>query len=174
MAYAFQEKGGVDGYKQQPGDKSGYTGNVSLKNCKEIQRLILRDYPGLYAQNRPNVPCKKGFSKIMAFIAPNRDFHFYRMDDDGFWSHKRGLTKVMTKDACNKKIADPLKSCRNFDEELNYTLSCGTYCARSKTKSKLNKNKKTSIHKKKKNGGVQKQSASKVRRSAPRSRRRQT
>ena len=183
MAYAFQERGKVDGYKQQPGDKSGFRGNVNLKNCTDIRRLILRDYPGLYAQNNPKIPCKKGFSKIMAFIAPNRDFHFYRMDNNGLWSHKRGLTKVMTKDACDKNITDPRRSCRKFDEELNYTMSCGTYCTKSKLKRKIKNRKDTNVTNTQKkqgkektntNGKVQKQGAAKVRRSAPRPRRRQT
>lgn len=132
MAYAFQERGSKDYYKQQPGDKSGYAGDVDLSSCTDIRRLIKRDYPDLYAADAKATPCKKGYSKIAVFVAPNRDFHFYRMDSDGFWSHKRGLTKVTRKDACNNPIRDPRQSCRRFDSDLNYRLACGTFCTKSR------------------------------------------
>lgn len=167
MAYAFQEKGTKDYYKQQPGDKSGYTGDVDLKNCKDIRRLIRRDYPDLYPANTKAKPCKPGYSKIAVFVAPNRDFHFYRMDSSGFWSHKRGLTKVTTVDACDKPIRDPKKSCRKFDAELDYRLACGTFC----TKSKLKKNNSSSPDK---HGRVPGKSPKKTPKRAPRPRRRQT
>lgn len=35
------------------------------------------------------------------------DYHWYRLDDDGTWSHKPGQTKITKKDYGGNAIADP-------------------------------------------------------------------
>lgn len=137
MAYAFDENWQNNYYKQQPGNKSKqFSTNLNLSSCKDLKKRIIVDYPGTYElknKNR-NSACKKGYAKVFAFIAPDRDFHFYRQDSNGYVSHKRGLSNVEIKDACGKRIVDPLKSCRDFGDGLNYKRACGVYCRQVKAK----------------------------------------
>jgi hypothetical protein len=34
--------------------------------------------------------CPDNMTKVYLAIKPNEDYHFYRQNPDGFWSHKRG------------------------------------------------------------------------------------
>ena len=53
----------------------------------------------------------------MLVIWPNRDYHWYRQDADGTWSHKPGSTKVIT------GVVDPVADAR----ERGYTSIVGYY-----------------------------------------------
>lgn len=143
MAYAFGEKNtkAPQGSKQQPGNKYGAKNHVDLSTCGDMTKRILKDYKGTVYQLKkdPYKACKKGYSKVQVAIAPGRDFHFYRQEADGMWTHKRGLTPTSNVDACNKKIIDPMKSCRNFGDDLNYTKMCGTFCRKVADKNRSNK-----------------------------------
>ena len=44
------------------------------------------------------------------FIWPNTNFHWVRLDSNGFWSHKAGGTPVKNVDNTGSKITDPSKS----------------------------------------------------------------
>ena len=138
MSFAFGEKGRKDFYKQQPGNKSGLEGvNFSLKTCDQLVQRVLRDYKKkVYLASSPQAPCKTGYAKVLAFIAKDADFHFYRQEPNGMWAHKRGLTPVTRKDACGKRIANPLKSCRDFGNGYDYSLPCGTFCRKTSTRPK--------------------------------------
>lgn len=143
MAYAFGEKNrkAPIGSKQQPGNKSGNLDHVNLSSCSDIVHRIMQDYKGrVYRLKKENMysPCKKGYAKVQVAIAPNRDFHFYRQERDGYWTHKRGLTPTSDRDACNKKIIDPLKSCRNFGDNLDYNMMCGTFCRKVDSRNRTN------------------------------------
>lgn len=48
------------------------------------------------------------------------DYHWYRKDSNGKWSHKRGLTDVINYDASNKSISNPQKANRNYGGNYNY------------------------------------------------------
>ena len=50
--------------------------------------------------------CPNGSYKI-AFVVSSNDYHFYRQDSDGLWSHKRGLCSVEREDAASHLIIDP-------------------------------------------------------------------
>jgi hypothetical protein len=63
--------------------------------------------------------CPDGYHKIHAFVDPGKDFHFYRQDRDGNWSHKRRMGKVTNRDASGNKIADPSKANRNYSGDNN-------------------------------------------------------
>lgn len=41
--------------------------------------------------------------KVALVIAPGLDYHWYIQNKDGYWSHKRGLSKVTNVDADGKK-----------------------------------------------------------------------
>ena len=129
MAFAFGERGRVDNVKQQPGNKSGLKGvNFPLSNCDELVRRVMKDYKGRVRQLQNTKPCSKGSTKVMAFLAPDEDFHFYRQAPDGYWEHKRGLTPASKLDACGKRIKNPMTACRNYGQGYNYKIPCATFC----------------------------------------------
>ena len=55
------------------------------------------------------------------------DYHFYRQDESGYWSHKDGKNPVKNYDARNKKIVDPYLADRNYKNN-KYTEFCGYFC----------------------------------------------
>lgn len=54
-----------------------------------------------------NITCPPEGHLIALVIWPNVDFHFYRMNRDGMWSHKPGGMPVTNVDNSNRTIADP-------------------------------------------------------------------
>ena len=150
-AFAFGHKGRLDGVKQQPGNQSGLKGiDFPLKSCKDLMQRVERDYKNKMYVGKVGVPCKRGYAKVMPFIAPERDFHFYRQEPDGTWAHKRGLTPVTKVDACGKPILNPRNSCRDFGNGLDYTTACPVVCRKvsSTTNNKKSNNKKSNNNKK--------------------------
>lgn len=122
-------------HKAQPGENRLKVHNdskyIPLK-CGDITNAVLRDAGnGAYKCNDPNKACGKGLTKIMMVIAPGpgaQDFHFYRQDKDGTWSHKQGWGYGPTKlDASGKVITDPRTCNRNYGR-LNYSKVCSTMC----------------------------------------------
>lgn len=59
---------------------------------------------------------------ICLVIWPDEDFHWYRKDADGYWSHKPGSTEATNLDAAGNVIPDP-ETCDRGD----YTVFCGYY-----------------------------------------------
>jgi hypothetical protein len=64
---------------------------------------------------------------VALVIWPNTDYHWYRQDKNGCWSHKPGQTAVRNVDNSGKQIADP-KTCNRGP----YTQFC-TYMITKKT-----------------------------------------
>ena len=65
----------------------------------------------------------------------NTDYHFYRLDDNGKWSHKPGATEAKDTNSSGKKIVAPHMSNRTSSSH-NYSKSCGYFCFK-KSKSKI-------------------------------------
>lgn len=122
-------------HKAQPGEnrlKVHNTMKYVPLTCKDITKAVIRDAGnGAYKCNDPNKSCGKGMTKIMMVISPEpgaQDFHFYRQDKDGTWSHKQGWGYGPTKlDASGKVITDPRTCNRNYGR-LNYSKVCSTMC----------------------------------------------
>lgn len=59
--------------------------------------------------NTPNAKnkCPKEGHLVALVIWPNVDFHWFRKDRSGFWSHKPGSTPVRNVDSSNHAIPDP-------------------------------------------------------------------
>lgn len=83
-------------------------------------------------------PCPDGTYKV-AFVIDNQysngdsftyDYHWYRQNSDGSWSHKPGTTPVRNVDSDNKLIMDPRICDRNSGNGLNYNLFVGFYVVR--------------------------------------------
>lgn len=76
--------------------------------------------------------CPIGTYKI-ALVAdislPYRDFHFYRQDSNGYWSHKQGNGEVINVDGINERITDPKECIRIHPDNpaLNYEVFIGFY-----------------------------------------------
>ncbi len=51
--------------------------------------------------------CPVGTYKV-ALVVSNSDYHWYRQDADGLWSHKRGTTPVKRTDESGELIIDPM------------------------------------------------------------------
>jgi hypothetical protein len=88
----------------QPGDASGkpMTGN----SCAGVQPSAVSD--GLVAASNftTTLAAKKGFY-VALVIWPGQDFHWYRQDKTGCWSHKPGQTAARAIDNKGAAITDP-------------------------------------------------------------------
>ena len=111
--------------KPQPGLFS-HTHNSH--SCKNYKIAIKNDAPNIIFTNF-NKKCPKTFHKIFMAIddKPNGDYHFYRQNNDGTWSHKPGRTDVTTLNAKDKPILNPLVSDRNYIHN-KYTKPCFFAC----------------------------------------------
>lgn len=58
------------------------------------------------------------------------DYHWYRLDDTGRWSHKSAKRPATDLDASDKPITNPETADRTYvrDYTLNYDTFCGYYC----------------------------------------------
>jgi hypothetical protein len=114
--------------RSQPGYASGYP---SLKkkdfNCKEIVKRTLDDNPKMFKTNKKK-SCPAEYYKGAIVVAPGVDYHYYRLNDEGVWTHKPGYKPSTFLDAKNNVIKDPKIADRNYGPELNYTDFCGYTC----------------------------------------------
>lgn len=111
----------------QPGRASGYPAwsNTNGKRCPDIIARIMGDIPEVRLTTFTD-RCPKGFRKIAVVVDPNEDYHFYRQDSDGYWSHKPGATPVTRLDTTGRPIYDPMLATRdNKSSNLNYERFCG-------------------------------------------------
>lgn len=101
-------------------------------------RKMIRNEPGVKADNDPTKPAPEGFIRIGAAIQDKsspgmNDWHFYRQLPDGSWLHKRGSGPVENVDASGKPIIDPQKANRNYPG-CNYDTWVGTMLVPDKPK----------------------------------------
>ena len=75
--------------------------------------------------------CPKDSFKVALVMrlkpADDQDYHWYRQDKDGKWSHKRGDSPAKNVDEKKNPITDP----RDADRE-GYTTFCGCFCVHPK------------------------------------------
>lgn len=116
----------------QPGAASGHKkfSSQKYKTCSDMVGRLLGDNPMLKITSFSS-QCPAGTSKIGLVVDADEDYHFYRQDSNGFWSHKPGGTPVTNKDAKGALIYDPKLADRNYDEKgskLNYNIFCSYMC----------------------------------------------
>lgn len=123
----------------QPGKYSGQGDFHAEKRCFDLFTRLKADMPAIEIA-RAGQPikftdkCPKGYSKIALVVDPKQDYHFYRQDSNGFWSHKPGATAVTNKDTSGRLIYNPELANRDArktaDEKdgLNYNVFCGFMC----------------------------------------------
>jgi len=136
----------------QPGRKSGFPrwSETKGKRCPDLIARLKADIPGLKTIGFTD-KCPAGTSKIALGIAPdncgnemvkrkpcpssrNGDYHFWRQDSNGMWSHKPGGTAVTNLDASGRPIYDPALADRNYGNRLNYKFLCTYLCAPKRQK----------------------------------------
>jgi hypothetical protein len=125
-SYALNDHNESRQQKAIPGtDSSG------LFTCSRLMDGIKLDHPQTYVGTFEK-PCQIGFRKIYAAVADiddsgENDFHFWRQDQDGLWSHKPGSSQPSRLDATNGSIIDPELSDRIFENRA-YVNGCGFFC----------------------------------------------
>ena len=70
-------------------------------------------------------PCRT--HKVFLVVAANDDYHWYREDSDGKWSHKRGGSAISDVDASGNIITDP--SVADYRYPTITYEKCGYLCA---------------------------------------------
>jgi hypothetical protein len=110
--------------RPQPGCYSGYKDNFDAKKvtCNRIEERMMKDNPSI-RKLKKNQPCPIGFYKIMLYVANDgSDYHFFRQDNTGLWSHKDGWRLATNHDSKDKMIHHP-----TLADKGKYTVPCGTY-----------------------------------------------
>ena len=117
----------------QPGRRAGFPrwNEIQGKRCPDLLARLFAEVPGL-SKTTFTQRCPKGKSKIAYVVDPQEDYHFYRQDRDGWWSHKPGATPVKRTDATGRVIYNPELASRNYTDKgsrLDYKYFCGYLCA---------------------------------------------
>jgi len=109
----------------QPGRYSGQM--ASSMTCAQVKAAAMRD--GL--KQRCTLLPQTEYSRwlVALFIAPGRDYHWYRKHTNGFWGHKPGGTAARNYDNSGKLITNPETCDRGVGTYLNYTDFCGYFYA---------------------------------------------
>jgi hypothetical protein len=114
----------------QPGRKSGYPkwSDVNGKRCPDLLARLFGDVPDLKVSSFDK-KCPKHSSKIALVVDEDEDYHFYRQDSNGFWSHKPGATDVTHLDATQRPIYDPQLASKHYENSgLDYNEFCSYLC----------------------------------------------
>jgi hypothetical protein len=107
----------------QPGEQSGWVLASDPYACNQVGDAAEDD--GLTRSDRDS-DCGDPRWKVALVIDPDpadSDFHWYRQDDNGYWSHKPGSTPVRNIDEAGNPIEDPQEADRG-----SYTEFCGYFC----------------------------------------------
>ena len=110
--------------RPQPGQYYGYLDeyNPHPFSCKEIELRMIKDNP-LIKKLKNNQECPNNFYKIALVCASDgSDYHFYRQDNNGLWSHKDGWKLATNKDSKGRIITNP-----ELAERDHLDLFCGYY-----------------------------------------------
>jgi len=101
----------------QPGRGSGQM--YSAIDCGNVESAAQRD--GQVQIPSPNVTPAAGHI-IALVVAPGYDYHWYRRDENGMWSHKPGQTPARNTDNSGRPILSP-ETC----DRGPYTSFCGYF-----------------------------------------------
>jgi len=132
-AYALN----IPGYHGNPGDQY-YAPIFFPPTCKNLISGAKEDgliEPENDIEGSCGGECSKAYHKIQIFLDPKwirGDFHVYRQDEGGLWSHKAGKGGYIDNlDAKGKIIICPINQSRDNTQygERNYPVYCGTLCA---------------------------------------------
>lgn len=117
-----------DGYEARDGCAALSEGVVT--DSKGKARVIECPQP----EEAPHAMCDNDEYNVMLFrgvmgLEFGYDFHFYRQDSNGFYSHQEGKSKATSLDADGKLINDPRSANRkNSDFKAPYDELCSCFC----------------------------------------------
>jgi len=142
FAYAFHHtllpknctKDSCNAAFHQPGIKSGHPrwSEIDGKRCPDLLGRLMGDVPSIRLSTFTK-RCPKKMTKAAVVTDENEDYHFYRQDSNGYWSHKPGSTDVTNRDAQGRFIYDPALASRYYPKTgLDYKNFCGYFCLPSK------------------------------------------
>ena len=118
--------------RPQPGYASGYPKLTPQDyNCNEIVKRTLADNPHIRViteQEAKEIGCNMDEYMGAVVVAPKYDYHYYRMNDDGQWTHKPGYKPSTHLDADNNIIVNPKYANRKYSKRLNYKNFCTFTC----------------------------------------------
>jgi len=136
-SYAINERDSTRKTKLYPGEKSGLERVKQTQfdyTCSNFHERLLSDIHGLFPTTFDD-KCPCNYYKIALVLDNdngNKDFHFYREDASGLWSHKPGSNKVTKVDANGNIIENPFLANRDYTKEnkngYNYSTKCNFYC----------------------------------------------
>jgi len=96
-------------------------------NCRDVTAGAVAD--GLSPVNCDDgCGCNECRHQVALVIWPGVDYHWYRKDRDGKWTHKMGGTPATNVDSSGNPITDPRTADRG-----NYTVFCGCFCVNKST-----------------------------------------
>jgi hypothetical protein len=109
----------------QPGRATGHM--YQAIDCRQVGAGAVSD--GLIGvEADKGCGCADCQHRVALVIAPGYDYHWYRLDRDGRWSHKPGGTAATNLDNSGHAITDPRTADRG-----PYTVFCGFYCVKKST-----------------------------------------
>ena len=120
--------------KIQPGDLSNKKRILKkYYTCENFKKNIKSDYPDILDTNL-NDMCPCNYYKIALFLddtGNDKDYHFYRQDDNYTWSHKPGNMQARNTDESNIIITNPLTCDKQSktNKDRHYNKFCGFFCA---------------------------------------------
>lgn len=100
-----------------PGAAAGYTLTRDNLNADTIVAYVKADATALgftFTEIKRDEYCPTGSYKVALVIAQGEDYHWYRQNLDGTWSHKPGQTAVTDKDANQSTILNPETADRDY------------------------------------------------------------
>lgn len=123
-AYAADDPHGHPPGKPQPGERCGNP--MTTVDCARVGRAAQCD--GMTPAPNPPPP-KSGYYPVALVVDPGVDYHWYRLDNNGRWSHKPGNTPAKDIDASGNPITNPETANRDYsgDGGPNYSQFCGYY-----------------------------------------------
>jgi hypothetical protein len=123
-AYAANDPDGHPPGKPQPGEHCGHP--FSSVDCANVGVAAVCDGM-IKGTSPPNPP--QGYYPVALVVDPGVDYHWYRLDNDGRWSHKPGNTDARDVDASGNPITNPETADRDYSSSggPNYSSFCGYY-----------------------------------------------
>ena len=114
--------------KRQPGKKCN---REFQYDCQNLEEMIRCDFPSIQRIESIDTPIPCDHYRIALVLddsGEHLDYHFYRQDIDGFWSHKTGHDPITNLDASGNLIKNPEKIDRNYDKTNNDHFNYGKFC----------------------------------------------
>ena len=127
--------------RPHPGYSLGFPAIKTVRShmtCFDMNNRVTKENPHVRVVS-DSEKCKPSEYKGALVLASHpwgdkADYHFYRENDSGYWSHKDGPEKATDRDAEGKKIRDPRRASRDYRKGKKigrkYDRFCNFYCVK--------------------------------------------